>query len=500
MAELESMVPELDSLSAIDAMVHRSAGENAWVCFESDVRAAAATALERLRGQDFERCGELLRLCEFEEQTRCQAFQATMMGEVGPAVYQATVNSIIEKLLGKLETWEPIHYQAAAQCLSDYMSALNHHCNICAVPRTPVSTQLPAIAEGHDENAMGSDVLDSSDYPSGSEDAETLSVHSEGGSVGRRISASELTADAAGFTQGFSQGALSVLGGASAISSGGVGVGGGSGSVCSSAWAVGGSVPLVTGGGGPTSTGSMTAAAVEVDEIRKERRREANKKASVKYRSKKAGSMQQLVNELAAARQQAGSLSSQVAVLSAENQLLKSQVNFLQSMMQQSQQQAGTAPPEPPPVGAGTVRAGAIGSGAVGVGAMGSGAMGLGAMGFGAMGLGAMGLGARGLGATGPAFSSGLVGQPPLLQPLPLGQATARQDSGAITNASPTPPQAPINLAMTGGTLAAAPAAAAARHSGARPDEAMADVPRRPDCGVGCGVSEWLTADANLRL
>ena len=109
---------------------------NAWVTFEATVRSAAATALGQLRSHG-PPCSELLRLCEFEEQTRCQAFQAVMMGEVGPAVYPQTARSIVEKLLGKLETYapEPSLYQAAAQCLSEYMSALNHHCDICAVPR-----------------------------------------------------------------------------------------------------------------------------------------------------------------------------------------------------------------------------------------------------------------------------------------------------------------------------------------------------------------------------
>ena len=62
-------------------------------------------SLRRRFGADERRppCAELLRLCEFEEVTRCQAFQAAMMGEVGPAVYQAAVRSILEKLLGKLE-------------------------------------------------------------------------------------------------------------------------------------------------------------------------------------------------------------------------------------------------------------------------------------------------------------------------------------------------------------------------------------------------------------
>merc|ERR1719230_2336286 len=108
------------------------------------------------------------------------------MAEVDPSVYQATVSSILEKLLGKLETYalEPHLYQAFAQCLSEYMSALNHHCDICAVPVSPGPRSpppLPAIAEDLCELHEPLGELDSSDYPSelGSEDAETLSVQSE---------------------------------------------------------------------------------------------------------------------------------------------------------------------------------------------------------------------------------------------------------------------------------------------------------------------------------
>ena len=123
-------------------------GPNAWVTFEATVRSAASTALGKLRAEGGPPCTELLRLCEFEEQTRCQAFQAAMMGEVGPAVYQATARSIVEKLLGKLETYapEPSLYQAAAQCLSEYMSALNHHCDICAVPQVRSSRHRVGIS------------------------------------------------------------------------------------------------------------------------------------------------------------------------------------------------------------------------------------------------------------------------------------------------------------------------------------------------------------------
>lgn len=81
------------------------ASASTWTRFESEVRAAHAVALSRLRLQGSERCAELVRLLEIEEQTRCQAFQAVLMSEVRPLVYQRTVRSIIEKLLAKLETW-----------------------------------------------------------------------------------------------------------------------------------------------------------------------------------------------------------------------------------------------------------------------------------------------------------------------------------------------------------------------------------------------------------
>uniref|UniRef100_A0A7S2D9H6 BZIP domain-containing protein n=1 Tax=Haptolina brevifila TaxID=156173 RepID=A0A7S2D9H6_9EUKA len=448
MSELESIVPELESLSSIDAMLQRSAGENAWVCFEADVRSAAAIALDRLRGQGSERCAELLRLCEFEEQTRCQAFQATMMGEVGPAVYQATVNSIIEKLLGKLETWEPIYYQATTQCLSDYMSALNHHCNICAVPSRQ---QLPAIAEGR-ETDMVSDAIESSDYPSGSEEADWLSVHSEGGGAYvRRISTGDLPS--AGFAQGFSQGALTVLGGHLAMGGGTVSIAGGTpmaglaagGMTVSSA-----AVPMASG-----SAGGWGASSASEEEARKERRRESNKKASVKYRSKKAGSVHQIVAELATARQQVSALTSQVAVLSAENQLLKQQVAFLQGVMQGQQPSLGSTPAlapmpaqpaQPPPASdAGNLYCAASGSTFVPP--------------------------AAALPADAPLATA------PLL-------FSAQSAPAPAFSTAPAPASAPSALAGA----AFAGAVSSAQHFPGT------------DCGTGCGVSEWLTADANLRI
>ena len=97
--------------------------DNEWVRFEAEVRSKHAVALMRLRrlwetGVAAEDVQPLLRLLEIEEYTRCQAFQACVMGEERSHVYQAAVRSIIEKLLGKLETHYPSFYQAAAGRLS----------------------------------------------------------------------------------------------------------------------------------------------------------------------------------------------------------------------------------------------------------------------------------------------------------------------------------------------------------------------------------------------
>ena len=320
MAELEACVEACMAAGPSLFVDHAHQKENDWATFETAVRSAASIAFGRLRAQQLTSCAELLRLCEFEEQTRCQAFQAAMMGEVKPSVYQATVRSILEKLLGKLETYapDPSSYQAAAQCLSEYMSALNHHCDICAVPRSPAP--LPAIAEDFG--------LDSSDYPSelGSEDAETLSVHSETVSdhgSGIRLSgfgSDGQTTGALGFGRtppgalGWGRDANAALG---------------SGVVSAAA-----AMAIERPPSSCTSASGSATAASDLDELRKERRREANKKASVKYRSKKNNSMQQVLAELGAARQQVGALSSQNAVLAAENQLLKQQVEFLQGVVQ----------------------------------------------------------------------------------------------------------------------------------------------------------------------
>ena len=121
------------SMQLNPAALHRP--DNEWVRFEAEVRSKHAVALIRLRrlwetGAAAEDAQQLLRLLEIEEYTRCQAFQACVVGEERSHVYQNTVRSILEKLLGKLETHSPQFYQAAAGCLSDYLSALNHHCEV----------------------------------------------------------------------------------------------------------------------------------------------------------------------------------------------------------------------------------------------------------------------------------------------------------------------------------------------------------------------------------
>ena len=255
--------------------------DNAWVTFEAEVRRANASAVSKIRQHGGERCAELLRLLELEEQTRCQAFQAALMGEVRPAVYIGTVRSIIEKLLNKLENFsaEPGLYQGAAQCLSEYLSSLNHHSDICSIPRSPGATQLPAIEEGRDYGELSSDYGDR--YSERSEDTDTLSVHSE---------QMMTSADQAPGGEGFFF-----------------------------------APAMATGSGGVVS--------MSLEDIRKERRRESNKKAASKYRSKKTVTMQQVLSEQAQLRQQMAGLSSTNAVLAAENKLLKQQVAFLQGML-----------------------------------------------------------------------------------------------------------------------------------------------------------------------
>ena len=474
MSDLEALVPELaPTTDIIETMLrdHQmtddcSANSN-WVAFEAEVRSKAATAFGRLRAHGGERCAELLRLCELEEQTRCQAFQAAMMGEVGPAIYQSAVRSILEKLLAKLETYASAasagpyvdmgFYQATAQCLSEYMSALNHHCEICAAPQRTPPAGLPAIAEegshahqmdAHDER----DYLDSSDYPSelGSEDAETLSVHSE-----PSLSSSFCPRHRAHSEPGSAIGALGVLPAGALGGGGAAGVGAASGMVPG----VGGVGSLVGGVsiGGIGGGGHVHELdARSMDELRKERRREANKKASVKYRSRKANSMQQVLADVAAARQQAADLTSRNAVLTAENQLLKQQVAFLQGMLQSS-------------------------GGAGGAGGGGGAGASLAAVG------GAQCAAAPAGAAVPPEGSSGVVAAlgaspPPSVPPMVMPSAP--------------PPGAPVAAAP----FAAAPfAAASAAPPATAPSSSTAALAMLSD-GCEGALSSWLTADAHLRL
>jgi len=274
--DLQSMAFDSNELWATPDPVAASpvGSDNAWVCFEAEVRRANASALSKIRHHGPHWGGELLRLLEIEEQTRCQAFQATLMGEVRPSVYVGTVRSILEKLLGKLETFsaEPALYQSAAQCLSEYLSSLNHHSDICAVPGG--TAPLPAIEEGRDYGELSSDV-----YSERSEDTDTLSVHSEQMFTSTESPAAMQQNEAGGFCFGMT------------------------------------GLPLA----------APAAVAMSLEDIRKERRRESNKKAASKYRSKKTVTMQQVLNESQQLRQQMAGVVSQNAVLAAENNLLKQQ-------------------------------------------------------------------------------------------------------------------------------------------------------------------------------
>lgn len=271
--------------------------DNAWVRFEAEVRSKHAMALMKLRrlwesgGASDAELHPLLKLLDIEEQTRCQAFQACVMGEERSHVYQAVVRSIIEKLLGKLETHTlethtPSVYQGTVQCLSDYLSALNHHCEICVVPPPP--SALPAIAEG---SAIGYSASQLTGYSSESA-SETRSHASR--------SEDTLSTCSAGLSD---------------------------------------ALPLGQGPLGATyhveesrrSSFELpfdgSASGREGD--RAERRRESNKKAASRYRTKKSATSSSLMADNTALRQQMSTLASQSAVLSAENKLLTQQVAFL---------------------------------------------------------------------------------------------------------------------------------------------------------------------------
>ena len=291
LAELESMAVSagLDSLVADKAL-----STTMWVRFEANVRSAHAAAAKLLREQG---TFELVRLLDQEEQTRCQAFQGVLMGEVQPPVYQSTVRSILEKLLAKLETcsYEPSIYRGSAQCLSEYMSALNHHCDTCAAPAAlEPPERLDAIAEAAGE----CEFYDSASIAS-NESSRSASSRSAS------ISSSLDTAHAC----------------AAAIMGAGTRAG-----------------PSMDGTRAPLANTMMVGigvgAAATSEELRKQRRRESNRSASIKYRSKKTATLSTLMADNANLRSQLASMSSQNAVLTAENKLLKQQVSFMQGIFQ----------------------------------------------------------------------------------------------------------------------------------------------------------------------
>ena len=231
-------------------------------------------------------------------------------------------SSILEKLLAKLEhlSHDPALYHDAARCLSEYMSSLNHHCEKCALPPAPVPSEadrsqtLDAIAEADAE------VMDAFDSASVSSDSTLSSLRSD-----------EQTAAAA-----IAPGPLSMLAGGTcaacasachqAACAGPSGAAAGAGGACSVAGGLGGMPPSIAGIALPS--GPLT------EEQRKQRRRESNRSASSKYRSKRSSALTALMADNGSLRQQLAAVSSQNAVLGAENKLLKQQVAFLQGMLQ----------------------------------------------------------------------------------------------------------------------------------------------------------------------
>lgn len=153
----ELSLSELETMACSDMpndMLNNLVASDPVLCFDGNVRSAHAVAVLRLRQHGGEhRWEELIRLLEREEHTRCQAFAQLSASEFdGPMrshSYVCTVRSIIDKLITKLEVWadDPASYQASMSCLSEYFSALNHHCDICAVATWPAATGLPAISE-----------------------------------------------------------------------------------------------------------------------------------------------------------------------------------------------------------------------------------------------------------------------------------------------------------------------------------------------------------------
>lgn len=285
---------ELESMACCPDVLNELVAADPVQCFDGNVRSVHAVAVLRLhqRGGDY-RWDELARLVEREEQTRCQAFAQLSASEFdGPMrshIYVCTVRSIIDKLIAKLEMWadDPASYQASMSCLSDYFSALNHHCDICTPTATrAAASSLPAISE---DGGVSTDAEMRESGLSVSED--TVSVAGS---------------DIAGSQQLFN------------------------------------ATPTVDGPsghhGGPRRRLS--------DAERLERRRESNKRAASKYRSKRTDNMQGASEENGELRQQVGVLTNRVAVLGAENELLKQQVAFLQNILQN---QSCAAPPSAQP-------------------------------------------------------------------------------------------------------------------------------------------------------
>jgi len=302
---LADLEPLFNSVG-LDSIINGSsaAGSAVWIKFESEVRAAHTAALGRLRAHLGERCADLVRWIEIEEQTRIQAFQGVLMGEVPGEMYQATVRSILEKVLSKLEAWscEPVLYRTAAQCLSEYMSSLNHHCNTCA-GAGPLASQphgLGAIAEV-DTEAL--EAFDSSSICS-AESMQSDSTHSSVPSVLSAAATAPLPAAA----------------------------------------------PLYSAASSSAGPASVVGVSIPTaEELRKARRREANRNASSKYRSKRTATLSALMEDISALRSQLASKSSENAVLSAENKLLKQQVAFLQEIMNRKPSPAPASGPQVEP-------------------------------------------------------------------------------------------------------------------------------------------------------
>ena len=106
-----------------------------FVVFEAEVRRQFTAALTKLREMGKRTALNDRPICvavEAEEQSRLVAFQQCLMG--GPTeAYQSAVQSTIQNILNNLALLggDPGLFQGATQCLSDYMSALNHHSSVC---------------------------------------------------------------------------------------------------------------------------------------------------------------------------------------------------------------------------------------------------------------------------------------------------------------------------------------------------------------------------------